>query len=172
MIVEANRILREWLQGHPTLGLNAKLTALEVDPGDTVPAIVTFADETTDIQAAEGRTATPMPSCTVTVPEVRITDSEVGQADREFDVDILVQLSYGGPTIEANVRDAHYAMRALLHSLRELHRHEYALSHRTRNNVHLMSCERMNPLGVATQPESPEVTTGLLLTYRGRDITP
>jgi hypothetical protein len=108
----------------------------------------------------------------VTVSDVRIPEAEVAQVTRDFDVDVLLQVTYAGPRTEQNVRDAQYALRAVMQSLRQLHRQEFAMSHRTRNDIQLYSCERMTVLGVATQADSTQVTTGLLITYRGRDITP
>lgn len=168
MIVETNRIVRAWLAAD----LPGRLAALATDAGDTVPAIATFADETTDLQAAQARPAEPFPSCTVMVPDVRVPESEVAQVTRDFEADVLVQVTFAGEQTERNVRDAQYVLRAVLQSLRELHRPEHALAHRTRNQIQLYSCERLTLLGVATQAESTQVTVGLLVTYLGRDITP
>lgn len=167
-MLEANRIVREWLADPGADGLNGRLAALAKDPGETVAAIATFADETTDVQAAEARIAKPLPSCTVAVTDIRIPEIEGVAPTQDFQVDVLVQLTYGAGKIEENVRDVEYAMRALILSLRVLHREDNNAA-RNRNGIQLYSCLAFNPLGVATQAESAEVTGGVLVTYQGRD---
>lgn len=169
MSVEVNRIVRDWLAALGANGLNSRLSALPKDPGDVVPAIVTFADETSDVAAAQARPAEPYPSCTITVADERIPEIEGVAPTQDFEVDVLLQLTYGGPKHEENIRNVKYALRAATLSLRVLHRQEND-SARRRNDVQLYSCLAFNPLGVATKPESTEITGGLLITYRGRDI--
>ena len=168
MNVEPCRSLREWLADPGAQGVNATLAAQPKDAGDVVAAIATFADETTDVQAAEGRVAKPAPSCTVTVTDTRVPEIEGVGPTQDFQVDVLVQVTYDGATIEQNVRDAGYAMRAVIRSLRHLHEQANDAA-RSRNGVVLYSCLAINPLGIATQAESAEITAGVLVTYQGRD---
>ena len=137
MILEAARIVREWL-GHPTYGVNAMLALVPRDGGDPAPpSVVAIEDEVTNPRAAVGRPATSLPALQVDVLGVDVIENQV--VTDQGDGTCVVRIRYAAA--KANVadakRDGSYTIRAVAWSLRTLYRQSNEAS-RTRNSLRLL----------------------------------
>jgi hypothetical protein len=173
MRLEAARIIADWL-GHATYGVNAKLAVLTLDGSDTRPAdVATIVDETRNASAAFRRfDGLTLPALIVTVPVDPVyRDSELPQSNNRADAFVTVQARYAVRKLagETAIADGNYIVKAVLASLRELHKNANVAS-RTRNSVVLVSCEEMLEQGVYEEVEDTWLVTGVQVKYYASDL--
>ena len=172
MRLEACRILTAWLQD-VTYGANAKLALLTLDGSDVRPtAMATITDETQNNSVALGRVdGLTLPALVVTHRETTFRDSELPQSDVRADGYVTLRVRYalreaGAATA---VVDGAYVMRAVIASLRELHKPDNAAS-RQRNSIGLISCEELRQLTMSEVVEDTWYTEAVDVRYYAADL--
>jgi hypothetical protein len=175
MRLEAVRCVTAWLKD-VTYGVNAKLAALPLDGTDTRPtAIATIVDETDNANAAFGRfDGLTLPALIVTCsgdPEHR--DPEQSQTGERVDGYVTVQVRYAERKTASMtaIVDGTYVIRAVIASLRELHKNANVAS-RTRNSVRLVSCESISEQGSYEEVEDTWLLAAAQFKYYTSNILP
>jgi hypothetical protein len=173
--LEAVRIITDWLQV-ATYGANAKLLLVALDGSDSRPApIATFADETRNAAAAFRRfDGLTMPAVIVTVPdEMEHRDPVLPQSGERSDAYVTIQIRYAERTAaaEAAIANGSYVAKAIIGSLRELHKNENVAS-RTRNGIRLVSCEELRELGQYEDVADTWLLAAVQARYYVSDLTP
>ena len=172
MILETLRAVTDWL-GDATYGVNAKIAALNLDAGDSVPPDVqTIADETRNGQVARQQIPANKPALMISLYEDATLVPEVMQSTRDGEVVVLIRLAVENIETDDGARDSFYIMRAVEQSLREFHRNDYAATNRTRNGILIGPCVDMRQTTVYEPTEDGTVTSALLLRYQCRETTP
>lgn len=168
-MLEAPRILADWLAG-TTSGVNAKLDTLDYDGADPAPTdVATIADETRNQAVARERLPTPLPCLALSVERFR-QDGEVRTTVRDGSVTVLIRYGVSNSNTATATRDGYYTMRAVVESLRELHKPANVAS-RTRNGRCLLACEELEFVPLYQALEDGQVTAALRATYTTRDTT-
>jgi hypothetical protein len=173
MILETIRIVSEALE-NGTYGVNAQLSSLDIDSGDTVPTnIVKVGNETEDFLVAMGRVVTPLPSLNVALDGDVDLDPEVMTIVRDGDVVIAIRVGQSNDQAQNGMRDTYYYLRAIQKTLRDLSANGN-IDARTRNNICVGEITEMihRPLFREIEDTNAVVTGQLIVTYRVRDNNP
>jgi len=173
MILEADRIVADWLAG-PN-GVTAQLAVIPLDAGDSAPvAIATVADETRDGMAARNEPAQPYPSVTVSVDALTDLDGVAQVVTADGDMKVRVRIAVDSNVTENAVRDVSYYLRATIKSLRLLCADAHSAS-RIRNSVFLETVLAMVEAIDFPKPDQAATTVisgYVILTMRLRDQAP
>jgi hypothetical protein len=177
MRIEAVRMVTAWLKDD-TYGYAAKLAALPLDGSDARPTTVTDASivsECDDANAAFHRfDGLTLPALIVSVVgEIEYLDPQQPLTGDRADGNLTIQVRYAerntaGATAIVN---GAYAMRAVVASLRELHKTSNVAS-RTRNSVQLVNCEALSEQGVYEEVDDAWLLAAVQLKYYAVNILP
>lgn len=177
MRLEAVRMVTAWLKDD-TYGVAAKLAALTLDGSDSRPETIadsSIVDETSNAHAAFRRfDGLTMPALIVScVGEPEHRDPEQMHSTAAVDGSVTVQVRYATRKLASDtaIADASYVIRAVIASLRELHKNENVAS-RTRNSVYLISCEQLIEQGVYEEVEDTWLLAAVQVKYVTRNILP
>ncbi len=177
MRLEAVRIVSAWLRD-ATYGVAAKLAALPLDGSDTRPDTIAsgqVVDEASNAHAAFRRfDGLTMPALIVSVVgDVEYRDSELPQYTERTDgtVTVQVRVAHRKLASESAIADAVYYIRAVVASLRELHKNENVAS-RTRNSIRLVSCESLVEQGVYEEVEDTWLLAAVQARYYVSNLLP
>lgn len=177
MRLEAVRMVTAWLQD-ATKGVAAKLLALPLDGSDSRPATILSAsivDETSNANAAFRRfDGLTLPALIITCtgdPEHR--DPEFPGSSDRADAWVTIEVRYAERKTSSNaaITDGTYVIRAVVASLRELHRNENVAS-RTRNSIRLVSCDSMVEQGIYEEIEDTWLLASVTVKYLVSDLLP
>lgn len=173
MILETIRTVTDALVTG-SIGVNAQLTSLDYDAGDSAPTnILTITDETENYLAALNRPAEPTPSITVALNADVDMDGEVMTSYRDGEIELAVRIALNNDQVQNGLRDIYYYSRAIEKCLRDLARNENA-SMRLRNNIQVQEILEMTHRPVFREVDDATTTlTGqLVVTWKVRDIAP
>lgn len=177
MRLEAVRMVTAWLKDD-TYGYAAKLAALPLDGSDSRPTTVADAsivDETDNASAAFRRfDGLTLPALIVTVVgDVEYLDPNQPQTGERADANVTIQVRYAEKNTQSAtaIVNGSYAIRAVIASLRELHRDTNAAS-RTRNSIRLVSCESLAEQGVYEEVEDTWLLAAVQVRYYAVNLLP
>lgn len=174
MQLEAQRIVADWL-ADATSGVNAKLDVLSYDGTDTQPAdLATIVAACDDTNAAFGRfDGLTLPAVIVAPRDIEHKDPEIPQPNSGVDGVVTLLIRYAERTADGAkaLRNGAYVTKAILASLRELHKNENAAS-RTRNDIQLWSCEGLREPGLYEETDDTWLISAVEVRYHARDLYP
>lgn len=174
MILEANRIVADWLDD-ATDGVNALLATTPIDAGDSTPAdIASIADETTDNDVARDELPGTLPAIAVSVDGIPLLEGQVQVVSRDGKVKLRIRVGVENADSAEGKRDLSYYLRTVVRSLNRLFDADANDAARTRNEIYLETCEEMTSAIAKTKEPSGNVTVCgyVLLTMQMRDLNP
>ena len=171
MQLEGQRMLASWL-GNATYGVNAKLDVLTYDGSDTQPAdVATIVAAADNVDAAFGRfDGLTLPAIIVSARETEHRDPDQVQPSGEVYGSVTLLVRYAERTASATtaLRNGAYVTRAIIASLRELHKPANEAS-RQRNNIYLLATEALRDLGTYEETEDAWMVTTVEVRYQAFD---
>lgn len=173
MIIETIRVVKDAL-ADGTIGINAQLTTLDLDAGDSTPTdIATVTDETVNFEAALNRPSEPTPSVNVALNADVDLDGEVMTTFRDGEVELAIRVAVIEDQVHNGVRDIYYYIRAIEKCLRDLASNANAAV-RLRNNVQVREILDMThrPIFREIEDSGTTLTGQLVITWLVRDISP
>ena len=173
MILETIRVVSTALS-NGEYGVNAQLSNLDIDSGDTVPTNISkVANETEDFGVALGRVATPFPSLNVALDGDVDMDGEVQTTFREGEVTLVIRLGLANDQSDDGMRDTYYYLRAVEKTLRVLSSNVKE-DDRKRNNICVAEILDMTHKTLFREIEDTNaiVTGQLVVKYKVRDVNP
>lgn len=174
MFLETVRIVTDWLNDG-TYGVNALLSALPLDGGDSVPAVALITDETRNAVAARERfPAAAGPVITVHLARPAIIRTELQGAFRDApDVPVLIRYAdTNQAATDAGTKNALYTVRAILQSVARL-MDQPGVTARVRNQVAIANVkEEVQHVPVFQDVEDKVITGGLVFSFYVRDKLP
>lgn len=182
MILETVRTITDWLAGtlldyqSVNQGVNAQLSGVPRDAGDSQPQNVAFfGDVTRDDPVAQSALPVNSPAIYVSAAAPATVDGEVtpgppGVRDARG-LGVVIRYVRRDANTAAAFRDTSYTLRAIIKSLKQLVRSENFLVHQ-RNSIAIRELLTMT-WGMATEWEgSAGVTGAVLCTFYVRDLAP
>jgi len=177
MRIEACRAITAWLKDD-TYGYAAKLAALPLDGSDSRPTTIADASivsEVDDANAAFHRfDGLTLPALIVTVVgDIEHMDPNQPQTGDRGDATMTVQVRYAekNTASQTAIVNGTYAIRAVIASLRELHKNDNVAS-RTRNSIRLVSCESLSEQGVYEEVDDTWLLAAVQLKYYVSNLLP
>jgi hypothetical protein len=182
--LEVTRMVADWLHygtngpaglADGPLSVNALLPAVPRDGTDPQPANVTVYDATRDAWVA--RLTAPYEGSGITFPALAVfvhnginyPDGEVLTTYRDATADVVVAWVTQRADIATGRAAAHYTMRAILRSLKQLHDPARYDVFRLRNAVALRSCSALREVRFDDTKDGAVLSTGILASYAIRD---
>jgi len=170
MILEVVRAVADWLED-ATYGVDAKLAALTLDGGDSLPSgVLTVYDETRDDDAAIDRPP-EAPFLKVVAGEIRSLDGQAATYTHDADIPLEITIQRKLTSPAALVRDLYYTTRATLQSVEALFDPSIpaAVTACSRNGVQLQVIVTLSAARVAPSLDDATGSAAVYLTVRCRD---
>lgn len=160
MILEVIRNTADAL-GHATEGVNAELSNIQLDSGDTKPPdIVEILDTSTSDVAARGSSGPDWPVLVVSVDTPAVQEGLPSQqATDSATVETTIRYVTSDPDSAASVEDTLYTLRAIVRSIHNL---QGRASDRKRNGIQMIKPNEMT-FGETREEVGDGVVTGAVI---------
>lgn len=169
-MLDVLRATTDWL-GNATYGVDAKLTALDYDAGDSKPTgTLVIGDETRNAKVGQGQYPGDF-GLMLQLQPLSSLDGQSATYTHDYDVPLLLRLCRLDSDAAAATRDCLYFLRATVQSVEALFNPSIAaaVSACTRNGVHLSHIVSIGGALTREQREDNKVTAAIEVTIRARD---